>query len=359
MLHTWAFPAILLLMKLDFLIAGIFAFVFAFVFLKFALKFFPKLGLIDRPADYGLQRSPIPYSAGLVFFFICVFAALFFVDINRQILGVLAAGGLITAVSFLDDRLRLNPVFRLAVQFLAAAVVIFAGVKIQLFNNPFGGSPIYLDAIQFDFFGQTIWLFSALAIAVWLILMMNVMNWLDGIPGLASGVSVIAQVSVFILSIQKFNTTDQSTVIIFSAALAAASAAFLIFDFYPPKLLMGDSGSMFLGFMLGVLSILAGGKLATALLIMGFPVIDAFAVILKRILRRQSPLKGDFSHFHHNLLRVGLSERKALIVNYILCASFASIALFLHSTFAKAIAFAGVFLCVVAAQVMISVKLKR
>jgi UDP-N-acetylmuramyl pentapeptide phosphotransferase/UDP-N-acetylglucosamine-1-phosphate transferase len=106
---------------------------------------------------------------------------------------------------------------------------------------------------------------------------------------------------------------------------------------------MGDTGSMFLGFMLGILSILAGGKLATALLIMGFPVLDAFWVILRRIFRRESPFRGDFSHLHHRLLFVGLSERGALLFNYTLCAIFAMIAVALHSTFEKFVAFLAVF----------------
>lgn len=307
------------------------------------LKFFPKLKLLDRPHEYGLSRAPIPYSGGIIFFIVFLAATFLFVDIAKPIAGVILAALLITAVSFMDDRFRLNPWLRLAAQILASVIVVFAGVKIQLMNNPFG-TPFMLDSVEFEILGQKIWLLSALAIIAWLVLMMNVMNWLDGIPGLASGVSTIAQISLFILSIQQFHIVDQSALITISSVLAASTFAFLLFDFPPPKILMGDTGSMFLGFMLGVLSILAGGKLATALLIMGFPVLDAFWVILKRVLRNESPFRGDFSHFHHRLLKIGLSEKKALALNYTFCIAFAAIALALHSTFTKFLAFLGALL---------------
>lgn len=320
----------------------LFSFLFTLIGIFAMLKFFPKLKLLDRPHEYGLKRAPIPYSGGIIFFIVFLITTFLFVDITKPIAGVIFAGLLVTFTSFVDDRIRLNPILRLAVQVLAGVIVVLAGVKIQLINNPLG-VPIFLDQIQFTLLGEKIWLFSGLAIIAWLVLMMNVMNWLDGIPGLASGISTIAQLAIFFLSIQQFHIVDQSTVITISSVLAASTLAFLFFDFPKPKILMGDAGSMFLGFMLGVLSILAGGKLATALLIMGFPVLDAFWVILRRIFRRESPFRGDFSHFHHRLLLVGLSQRGALFFNYILCAIFATIAVALHSTFEKFVAFLAVF----------------
>lgn len=313
---------------------------------------------MDRPHEYGLNRAPIPYSGGIVFFIVFAISSLLFVNITGQILGVIIAGFLIAFVSFIDDRIRLSPWLRLAVQALAGFIVVLSGVAIQLVNAPFG-LPVFLDKIQFQIFGQTIWLFSALAIIIWLILMMNVMNWMDGIPGLASGITVIAQVSLFILSTRQFHIVDQSAIITVSSVLAASAGAFLIFDFPKPKILMGDTGSMFLGFMLGILSILAGGKLATAVLIMGFPVLDALWVITKRIISGGSPLKGDNSHLHHKLLNVGLTEKQALLFNYSLCAICAAIALILHSSFTKFIAFIGVLLGLGLVGVVLYFKTRR
>ncbi|MBI5413040.1 undecaprenyl/decaprenyl-phosphate alpha-N-acetylglucosaminyl 1-phosphate transferase [Candidatus Peregrinibacteria bacterium] len=313
---------------------------------------------MDRPHEYGLHRVPIPYSVGIVFPLVFIVSVFLFVDITKPIAGVIFAAFLVAVVSFMDDRVRLSPLFRLCVQILAGVIIIFAGIKIQLIKNPFG-APIMLDSISFNLLGQQIWLFSSIAIVVWLVLMMNVMNWLDGIPGLSSGISTIAQISLFILSTRQFNIVDQSAIITISSVLAASTFAFLFFDFYPPKLLMGDTGSMFLGLMLGVLSILAGGKLATALLIMGFPVIDAFWVIIGRMIKKGSPLKGDYSHFHHQLLKVGFSEKRALIFNYFFCVIFAGIALVLSTTFAKAIAFVVVFLAMGVIRIGVSLKVSK
>lgn len=328
-------------MKLALLIPPIFSFILTLLGISLMLKFFPRLRLMDRPHEYGLNRAPIPYSGGIIFFIVFAVSALLFVNITGPILGVIVAGFLITLISFIDDRVRLSPWLRLAAQAVAGIIVVLFGVEIQVINAPFG-LPLFLDKTQFQIFGQTVWLFSALAIVIWLILMMNVMNWMDGIPGLASGITVIAQAALFLLSTRQFHIVDQSAIITISSVIAAGAGAFLIFDFPKPKILMGDSGSMFLGFMLGVLSILAGGKLATAILIMCFPVLDAFWVIIKRIIRGGSPLKGDNSHLHHKLLNVGLSEKQALFFNYSLCSVCAAIALTLNSSFSKFIAFIGV-----------------
>lgn len=339
-------------MSLNQFLPPAFSFLLTLTGIKAIRYFFPRWRLLDRPQEYGLTRPPIPYSAGIIFFIVFVISTLIFVDVTRPIAGVIFAALLIVVVSFIDDRIKLSPVFRLFTQVLAGAIVVYAGVKIQIIKNPFG-APIFLDAIKFQILGQEIWLFAALAIIAWLVLMMNVMNWLDGIPGLASGISTIAQISLFILASRQFNIVDQSAIIAISSVLAASTLAFLFFDFHPPKILMGDTGSMFLGFMLGSLSILAGGKLATALLIMGFPIIDAFWVIIRRMLKGGSPMKGDFLHFHHRLLNVGFSQRKALLFNYFFCALFAAVALFLSSTLAKFIAFLGVLIIMLIIGVLV------
>lgn len=313
------------------------SFVLTFAGVLLALRFFPLLRFLDRPEKYGLKRKPIPYSGGLVIFLAFIVSALVFIDIDKKMLGLIVGALLITFVSFWDDRFSLSPWVRLAVQILAGIIVVLAGVKMQLLTNPFGG-PFMLDQIKFTFAGQEIWLFSAIFIIIWLVLMMNVMNWLDGIPSLASGVGIIASLVMFILSIQGFHVVDQTTIMILSASLFFSLLAFWIFDFPPPRLLMGDTGSMLLGFLLGMFAIFSGGKIATALLIMGFPVLDSIWVVMRRIIRGKSPVRGDYSHLHHRLLRVGLSEKKALFLNYALCGGFGAIALLLDNAREKLIA---------------------
>ncbi len=320
--------------------------VVTFVLIKIARKLFPRLGLVDKPHEYGISRAPIPYSVGLVFLPVVILLTTFFVqqlgeEISLKLASVLFAGTLITLVSFLDDRFRLRPIFRLSVQIMVALIVVWGGVQVQQLSNPFG-APLLLDGMSIQIFGQTIWLLSAALVVGWLVLSMNVMNWLDGVPGLASGVSTITFATLLILSLKQFHVVDQTLVIILSAGLAASTFIFWFFDFSPPKLLMGDTGSMFLGFMIGVISILAGGKMATALLVMGFPVLDALIVIVRRIMKGQSPFKGDYTHLHHRLIEAGLSERKTLVFIYVVCMLCGAVALFLPSTVTKLAAFVGI-----------------
>lgn len=328
-------------MNFTFFLPPLFSFLLTLLGLFLILKFFPRFRLIDRPHEYGLTRKPVPYSGGIIFVLVFFLAILFFIEITPQIIGVMASVLLLTIVNFIDDRKRLPPLPRLATQIFVGGIVVFSGIQIQLINTPFG-APLMLDRFTFTVFNQQIWLLSGLAIIAWLVLMMNVTNWLDGIPGLASGISTITFATILLLALQKFNMVDQTTVIILAGVLGASTLAFCFFDFAPPRLLMGDTGSMFLGFMIGILAIIAGGKFATAILILGFPVADAFFVVFRRLLAGKSPMKGDLSHFHHRLLRAGFSEKSALLFHYGLCLVFAAIALFLHSTFEKSMAFLAV-----------------
>lgn len=319
-----------------------------FVFIQLSRKVFPRLGLMDKPHEYGIKRSPIPYSVGIVFLPITLLLTTFFVQykggsMTPQLWSVIGAGALITIVSFIDDRIKLNHFIRLGVQGLAALIVVWGGLQIQQLSNPFG-EPILLDTYSFNIWGHTIWILSAVLVAVWLVLCMNVMNWLDGVPGLASGVSAISFCTLLILSLGQFHIVDQTLVIVLSAGLAASTFIFWFFDFSPPKLLMGDTGSMFLGFMIGVISILAGGKMATALLVMGFPILDSIIVIVRRLLQGKSPFKGDYTHLHHRLMQSGLSERKTLLLLYVVCGLCGAVALFMPTTLSKVVAFGVIIL---------------
>ncbi len=317
--------------------------ILTFVFIQLSRKVFPRIGLMDKPHEYGIKRSPIPYSVGMVFLPITLLLTTFFVQykggsMTPQLWAVIGAGALITIVSFVDDRYKLNHFIRLGVQMLAALMVVWGGLQIQQLSNPFG-EPFLLDGYSLNIFGHTIWILSSLLVVAWLVLSMNVMNWLDGVPGLASGVSSISFCTLLILSLGQFHIVDQTLVIVLSAGLAASTFIFWFFDFSPPKLLMGDTGSMFLGFMIGVISILAGGKMATALLVMGFPILDSFIVIMRRVLSGKSPFKGDYTHLHHRLMQIGLSERKTLMLMYVVCALCGAIALYMPTTLSKTLAF--------------------
>ncbi len=318
-----------------YLLPGFVAFALTFVLTAFSLYAFPRLGLLDRPKKYGLKRAPIPYSGGLIIFVVFLICLGIFMDFDKHLWGVLIAATMIVGVSFLDDRFGLNPFLRLGVQLLAAVTVILAGVGITSVTNPLGGL-IYLDTYEIPItIADTVYNFTVLAdlfTILWIILLMNTLNWMDGVPGIVSGLTTIGSVVMFVLAIRpNFHYIDQADVALLAIILAGSAFAFWLFDFTPAKILMGDTGSMFLGFMLATLAIFSGGKIATALLIMGFPILDALWVIGRRIYQKQSPFKGDLRHIHHRLMKAGFSERQAVFFIYTVSVIFGGTALFLGS----------------------------
>lgn len=320
---------------IEYLIPAVFSFVVTLILTLLALKFFPKWKMMDRPYKYGLKRKPIPYYGGLIFVIVFIVGTLLFVQLDIRVIGVLIGAFMIATVSFLDDLVDVNPWIRLGVQFLGALTVVIAGIGIESISNPFG-DPIILDQFELNVpFGDTILTITLLAdlfTVIWIILIVNTMNFLDGLNGLVSGVGFIAALTIFLLSIGDYNIVDQTSVATMAIILASALLAFWIFDFHPSKILMGDTGSMFIGFLIAVFAIFAGGKIATAFLVLGFPILDAFWVVTRRIVQGRSPMQGDLKHLHHRLIEVGLTERKALILIYILCSFFGLSAIFLGTT---------------------------
>lgn len=303
-----------------------------------ALKAFPKLGLVDKPHKYGLKRKPIPYPGGMLLYFVFVALALIFFGPTTKLLGLLLGAGLLVIISFLDDRLDISPWIRLLTQVVVGVIMVAVGIGIESITNPFGGH-IPLNEIKISLewgaMSYTLVLFSAIFTVIWIVLIVNTMNWLDGIPGLVSGITVLASLSLFFLSISD-RVVDGHEVATMAIIVAMIAFAFWLFDFYPPKILLGDSGSMLFGLLLAVMAIFSGGKIATAFLILGFAILDALYVIVYRLLNKKAPWKGGewdkyrkAVHLHHRMLQFGFSERQVLIAIYVLSAIFGVSALFL------------------------------
>ncbi len=302
-----------------------------------ALKVFPKLGLLDNPKKYGLKRKPIPYPGGILLWLIFVLLALIFFEPTIKLIGLLFGSGILVLISFIDDRISLPPSLRIIVQVMVALVMVVAGIGVETITNPFGG---YIALDQFKFvleFGEsaiTIMAFSGIFTLIWILLIVNTMNWMDGIPGLTSGMTFIGGLTIFFLSIS--DLVDQPETATLALIVAMIALGFWFFDFFPPKILIGDSGSMFFGLLLAVLAIFSGGKIATAFLILGFPIMDAIYVIVHRIYNKQAPWKGGewdrdrkAVHLHHRMLQFGMSERQVLLAVYALAGTFGISALFL------------------------------
>ncbi|QQR83228.1 undecaprenyl/decaprenyl-phosphate alpha-N-acetylglucosaminyl 1-phosphate transferase [Candidatus Peregrinibacteria bacterium] len=323
-------------MNTTYLIAGLSSLMLTIAAMFFAKGVFPKLGLMDRPHKYGLNRKPIPYPVGILLYLVFLLLSLVFLEPTAKLIGLLLGAGLLVAISFVDDRIDLPPWLRLCVQALVAIILVLSGIGIETITNPFGGY-LALNEINLTFnwgdAAYTLVLFSALFTVLWIVLLVNTMNWLDGIPGLVSGISVLGSLTLFFLSIS--DLVNQPEIAMMAILVAMIALGAWLFDFFPPKVIIGDSGSMFFGLMLASLAIFSGGKIATTFLILGFAILDALYVIIYRLFKRRAPWKGGewdkyrkAVHLHHRLLQFGFSERQALLVVYFLSGLFGVIALF-------------------------------
>ena len=307
------------------------AFVLTLLLNMLAVRFFPRLGLLDFPQRYGLKRSPLPYPAGIaaVVAFVAVFPLTQAMD--RSATGVIAAVGLLGVSCFIDDRRPLPAMLRLIVQFAAASIVFFTGDctggQVCSVTNPLEG---IVGGPVLDFHGML----PAIAFIVtvlWLMLTTNALNWFDGIPGQVGTLSTIGFSTIGLLSLS--DRVDQPQIALIAFCLAGIALASLCFDFPPPRVVLGDTGSMFFGLMLGILTIYAGGKVATAFLVLGVPILDLVFVVIKRVSEGRSPFRGSMQgeHLHHRLLAKGWQPRSVIFLTAGIGAAFGITALFLNT----------------------------
>jgi UDP-GlcNAc:undecaprenyl-phosphate GlcNAc-1-phosphate transferase len=220
-------------------------------------------------------------------------------------------------VGISDDFHELDWKVQLFFQIAVAVLVFVMGVRVELITNPFGGY-IFLNIGKYIFP-------SLLFVIVWMVLIVNSVNWLDGIDGLSGGVTLIGVLTIFFLSLKP--EVNQPPVGIITMAFAGSIAGFLIFNFRPALILAGTSGSMFMGFILATLSIFAGVKIATALLVLAIPVADSIWVIGERIRNGDSIFKSDKRHLHYKLMELGWSQRKISLLFYFVTVLIAIVAL--------------------------------
>ncbi|NOS67531.1 MAG: undecaprenyl/decaprenyl-phosphate alpha-N-acetylglucosaminyl 1-phosphate transferase [Candidatus Peribacteraceae bacterium] len=296
-----------------------------------ALKVFPRIGLVDFPKRYGLTRAPIPYPTGIL----CVVVFLAFTYLTLPVLtfrmaGVFLAIGLLAAVCFVDDRTPLSPLLRIAAQLAVAAILIFSSVRIDAVTNPLPGG-VFGVGTSIVLSGGWPYALSIVFTVLWILFTVNALNWFDGIPGQVSTLSTIAFLTIGFLALS--DRVQQPWIAYLAFLLAATSGAALLFDFPPSRVLMGDTGSMFFGLMIGVLTIYAGGKVATAFLVLGVPLIDSLFVVIRRLRRGHAPWKGDVTdqHLHHRLLKKGWSPRQVIALTASIGALFGITALFLDT----------------------------
>lgn len=216
-------------------------------------------------------------------------------------------------------------------QIMASLIAIGALIIIERFNNPFSNHEVNLSQIA-------PWLIVPLSL-FWLMGMMNTVNWLDGLDGLAAGIGAIFSAVLFVAMVQDTATQDpQLSIAPLPLALLGATLGFLPYNFYPARVFMGSSGALTLGFALGCLGVIGGAKMATVLLVLAVPIIDVAWLIVSRIRRGKSPFQGGRDHLHFRLLDLGLSQRQIVIGYYLISALFGGLALLIEARIYKVMA---------------------
>lgn len=314
-----------LLFNLYFLPLSIAA-VLAFVATYFVIKLYTHFRWLDDPSSNSqakvVHTYPVPRGGGLAIFVSVFFASLIFLGVDQHVIGILSGAFILTVVGFFDDRFNLNPYLRLILGFFAALLVVFSGIGIAFITNPVGGGILHLDwpRITFSFLGEqrSIWVLSDLFALLWIVWSMNMVNWSKGIDGQLPGVVVIAATAIAILSFRFTEDVTQWEVSILAAIVAGAYLGFLPWNFYPQKIMPGYGGGTLAGYLLATLAILSGAKVATAILVLGIPTMDAIYTVLRRVASGRSPVWGDRGHFHHRLLDIGWGKRRIAVFYWLM-----------------------------------------
>ena len=274
-------------------------------------EFAHKVGAMDIPRDARrMHKRPIPRMGGLAIFMGFLSALLIFGKMDVQMLSILLGAMIIVVLGIFDDIAALGAKFKFCIQVLAAAIpVCIGGLKIEFFTsfNPFSDNQYF--SLGFMAIPVTI---------IWIVGITNAVNLIDGLDGLAAGVSSFAAMTMLAVGL----LTNEIMVAITMAALAGACIGFLPYNFNPAKIFMGDTGSTFLGFMLATMSIEGFFKFyavisfAVPFLILGLPIFDTASAIMRRLLEGRSPMSPDRGHVHHKLVDMGFNVKQAVAILY-------------------------------------------
>jgi UDP-GlcNAc:undecaprenyl-phosphate/decaprenyl-phosphate GlcNAc-1-phosphate transferase len=266
-----------------------------------------KAGAMDAPDERKVHKEPIPRMGGLAIYLAAVAAIFISMKMNHQVLGIILGGTVMLAVGVIDDIKQLSAKVKLMGQIIAALVLLAFDVRIEWLTNPFG-SMVYLGYLSIPI---TI---------LWVVAVTNTVNLIDGLDGLAAGVSSIASITILIVALQQ----NLWIVAILTAAIAGSAVGFLFHNFNPAKIFMGDTGSLFLGYMLSAVSIMGAVKgaatiaLVVPIVALGLPIMDTTFAILRRYLNGVPIFRPDKGHLHHRLLAMGLTQKQVVLSMYVI-----------------------------------------
>lgn len=321
-------------------VALLLSFFIAVILTPLTIRYAKRIGLVDDPKAHNhpaiIHTGLIPRSGGIPIFAALVITYLLSgQSITKQSMGIFLGALCIVVMGVLDDKYDLSPYIRFIMNIVVALIVVGFGIGINFITNPFGGViPLTDLRLSFDIFGDTrtiVLLADAVAI-LWIVWMMNAINWSSGVDGQVSGIVAIGAIILGIAA-WRFAATDPSQLPVVFLALVTAGAylGFLPWSFYPQKIMPGYSGAALGGYLLAILAILSGARVATALIVLGVPMADGIWAVTRRLLRKQSPFRGDNEHFHHWLLRLGISKRNVALCYWAACAMLGIVALQLNS----------------------------
>lgn len=321
------------------------------VALGLSLILTPLIGCLSRrwgvtavPGGRRKHVRPVPKMGGAALFLAFLLAVLFaqLLPVERgdpkepiRLLGLLLGGGVVFMVGIIDDVRELPPLPQLLAQIVGAVIAILHLIIIEYVNDPFTGQWTPQFPAWFTFIFTILWLLG----------MTNTVNWLDGLDGLAAGVTAIASAVLFINAAFRLDPPQESVALL-PVALLGATLGFLPFNFYPARVFIGGS-ALWLGFTLGALSIIGGAKMAAVLLVMGMPILDVAWQIVSRLWRGTDPTRGDRGHLHFRLQDMGISQRKIVLAYYLFSAVFGTLTLVVSSRLFKLIAMGVMALLVI------------
>ena len=273
-----------------------------------------KMGAVDVPKDARrMHDHPIPRMGGLAIFFGFMLSVLVFLPLTEQLRGMLLGASLIVVLGILDDIYALSAKLKFVVQIVAALIAVSQGNVITVLSNP----NIFSDDPFWD-----LGILSVPVTVLWIVGITNAVNLIDGLDGLACGVSTISSMTMLVIAL----VVAEADVAIIMAALAGACIGFLPYNLNPAKIFMGDTGSTFLGFILAVVSIQGLFKFYTFIsfavpfLMLGLPIFDTCFAIIRRLAKGQSPMAPDRGHIHHRLIDMGFSQKQAVAMLYVISA---------------------------------------
>jgi UDP-GlcNAc:undecaprenyl-phosphate/decaprenyl-phosphate GlcNAc-1-phosphate transferase len=276
---------------------------------KYALQ----RGFYDVPNDRKIHTSPIPRLGGIAIWLGFMLTMAWFSYIykgqfeDEALVGTLLGGSLMFFVGLIDDLYNLSPYLKLFGQFLAATTAFHLGVQISALDLPYSQILLLQD-------------FSYPVTVLWLIALSNAMNFIDGVDGLAGGVSMISALTMSVVALNMHEPVPA----LFAIILAGSTLGFLNFNFYPARIFMGDSGALFCGFVLASIAVTGVLKTLTMtmllpVVILTVPILDITYSVLRRLWRFQNPFEADADHLHHKLLKLGFSQIRTTIAFYVLC----------------------------------------